>query len=182
MSEIFKADDIVLVGDSPLRYVVEAGPFNGMHLPFYVLRREGGAVHSTALGSTMKRPTPNFEVGGTADWEDDRLTLIAGPFKYGAATWWVTEDTHGHQDKTYVRDMENYQPPAPAPETFEYDGVAYEVGATYVDQQGDRVTLTRMPISASERGVLTYPVNGVQSGYSLGRYVDSFGPLRKVEV
>ncbi|GAA1064697.1 hypothetical protein [Streptomyces asiaticus] len=181
MSEIFKADDVVLAGDDPTRYVVVAGPFNGAYQPFYVLRREGGTEHRTALGSTMKRPAPEFEVGGTVTVDGEFVTLLAGPFNDGAGAWWVVQDDTGSQYVGKQRYLTNYQPPAPAVETFEYDGTAYEVGATYVDREGDRVTLTRMPINARESGVLTYAVNGVASGYSFGRYVDTFGPLWKVE-
>ncbi|GAA0641403.1 hypothetical protein GCM10009548_02000 [Streptomyces malaysiensis subsp. malaysiensis] len=182
MSETFKADDVVTVGGDPRRNVVVSGPYTGVYDTFYVVRRWHGTVHSTALASQLERFIPAFEVGGTAEYHGMRVTLLAGPFvnEY-RETWWVVQDDDRDQEKMHQNDMSNYQPPAtPAPETFTHDGVTYEVGATYEDVQGDRVMLTKIPTHVNELGVLTYVANGTISGYSLSKYVRSFGPLIEV--
>ncbi|MYW28341.1 phiSA1p31-related protein [Streptomyces sp. SID2119] len=38
------------------------------------------------------------------------------------------------------RALRQTEPPAPAADTFEYDGVTYELGATYRDRVGDKFT------------------------------------------
>lgn len=181
MNETFKQGDDVVGVTTGTSYVVDGGPFDTGRGPFYVVRQPHLDVHRIVTATEIRRPIPAFEVGGTADWEDDRLTLIAGPFKYGAAPWWVTEDAHGHQDKTYVHEMENYRPPAPAPETFEYEGVTYEVGATYTDKDGDRWTLEELPKDEDTEEVWRMEGRGYRSLGSTFDLIQAFGPLRRVE-
>ncbi|MGP3750859.1 phiSA1p31-related protein [Streptomyces sp. IBSNAI001] len=66
--------------------------------------------------------------------------------------------------------------PAPADDTFEYDGVTYDLDATYADKQGDTWTFTgNRHSNGSPALVCEY------SGYTeIGDVLDSYGPLTKV--
>ncbi|MGW6638499.1 phiSA1p31-related protein [Streptomyces cyaneofuscatus] len=67
--------------------------------------------------------------------------------------------------------------PAPAAETFEYDGVTYELGATYRDRDGDKWHFARFDDEVVGN---TYEVpNSLADGSSLA-FVMSYGPLTKI--
>lgn len=181
MSETFKQGDTVYWGASA--YVVDAGPFNGAVELFYVVRRRFTTFCDVAPASKLKRPAPAFEEGGTADWLGQRVTLIAGPFiNTYAGPWWAVKYSSGNTDDARQHELTDYQPPAPAPEVFEYDGVAYEVGATYVDMRGHRVTLVKRP--ANEHDARCWRFGNCGAAYYGGtaHLLEHYGPLtRKVE-
>ncbi|WP_097964567.1 phiSA1p31-related protein [Streptomyces sp. or20] len=71
---------------------------------------------------------------------------------------------------------------APTADTFEYDGVTYELGATYRDTEGDRFTFERGTKSdGTPPGRLHYADGSHgDTNWSLGEVVHNYGPLTKV--
>ncbi|MGP3940480.1 phiSA1p31-related protein [Streptomyces sp. 6N106] len=182
MSETFKIDETVTIGASIVKYRVESGPYLGPGgTAFYVVSDPARTVFRTAYADAMHRPTPVFEAGGTVKIDGGTHTLLAGPFDNGTGyTWWAIQDASGAQLSDGQHVMTDYQPPAPAPETFEYAGVAYEVGATYKDREGDRWTLEELPVDASQSYV--WRLNGRTMAWeSTALLVERYGPLVKVE-
>ncbi|WP_458085761.1 hypothetical protein [Streptomyces malaysiensis] len=183
MGETFKADDAVTIGASIVRQRVEAGPFaSGDHdAPFYVVSNPDRTLFRTAFAATMHRiiPEDEWEAGGTVKIQGDTHTLLAGPFS-GYSTWWAVRDTDGLEVYAERRGMTDYQPPAPAPETFEYLGVTYEVGATYADREGDRWTLEELPVDELH-GYVWRMTGAVRRNLNhTAHIVRVWGPLKKV--
>ncbi|MEV7250251.1 phiSA1p31-related protein [Streptomyces cyaneofuscatus] len=69
------------------------------------------------------------------------------------------------------------QQPAPAADTFEYDGVTYELNATYVDRDGDKWHFAR--IDGEVIGGGDHKPEDIDDGCSLDFIMD-YRPLTKV--
>ncbi|MEV8056542.1 hypothetical protein AB0P37_08445 [Streptomyces antimycoticus] len=182
MSETFTTGETVTIGAANTRYRVEVGPYQGPgDMTFYVVSDPARTVFRTAYANAMERITPAFEVGGTVKILGETCTLLAGPFNNGVGSiWWAIRDSDGDELSSGQKDMTDYQPPAPAPETFTYNGVAYEVGATYEDAEGDLWTLEELPADERANEVWRMVGDSVRSIVSTVNLLGWFGPLTKV--
>ncbi|MFF6928325.1 phiSA1p31-related protein [Streptomyces californicus] len=70
------------------------------------------------------------------------------------------------------------EPPAPAADTFEYNGVVYDLGAQYRDQDGDVWSFTgRLSGDGIPRATC---IGNASSVATIAMIADSCGPLTKV--
>ncbi|MFE7624280.1 phiSA1p31-related protein [Streptomyces sp. NPDC057509] len=68
--------------------------------------------------------------------------------------------------------------PAPAADTFEYDGVTYDLATRYHDRDGDVWRFERRPDGAVRGRLSDDPIG--DHNIPLGEAVDRFGPMKKV--
>lgn len=156
--------------------VVTYGPFNSTFNTYkmYVVKQDGD--EERAFKSADLEPLPKFAVGDkvTAASGVNEYTLHAGPFNGGlGGHFWVLERPDGthvwaHADSLTKVDDE------PA-DGYAYEGVVYEYGVKYTDNDGDPWTFKRSLV----HGQPVSDDSSYESGKSLGFVVDCYSPLTK---
>ncbi|MFD9442127.1 phiSA1p31-related protein [Streptomyces sp. NPDC060001] len=170
---------------------VEYGPFDGRDVYVVRLVEEPTDPHDvrtfTALASVMAHAPEPIKVG-------DRVRILhakhaeeyhgkVGTVVSAREVWTPRGDVphtysvavEGRPGSLYVARLERVTEPVPAPATYVYNDVSYELGVTYSDNDGDRWTFAR-----HEDEIPMSTAGSFCRGSKLSDVVDDFGPLTRV--
>jgi hypothetical protein len=159
---------------------VTYGPYTDTFGRTYnVIRLESGREMS--VPADVLTALPDFAVGDKAkmDGEREPVEILAGPYTNRYITWYTVKAEIG---ETTAAEDNLTALPAPEPadrDTFEYDGVVYDLTAEYTDRDGDVWRFAR--VSGEIRGDWGHHRESVDSdSYSISSAVRQWGPLRKI--
>lgn len=169
MTQTFKAGDKVtndVFGAGEIVY----GPYDGYN---YFFKGEDGN-HYTVSGSRCK-PAAKFKVGDKVRSGSVEYTVKGGPFFGPAHEWYAIMNADGvdyQSNASFLRLVE------PAGDTYEHDGVTYDLTARYRDRDGDVWKFERRP---DGKVLGTYFSRSVDEyDDELSEVVSGYGPLTRV--
>ncbi|WP_328967929.1 phiSA1p31-related protein [Streptomyces sp. NBC_00239] len=185
------------VRDDSTEYTVEAGPFMG-HSEWYAVKAEDGKVFSSAgvLLTLVEHATETVKVGDRVRVVKDDPCLRTGEFvglvgtvesttgAAGTPRYLVRFGSAGHGSRNgewYCAEVEPVD--EPQADTYEYNGVTYDLTARYRDADGDYWSFVR--VGDTVRGMYSCfdrDASGAVDEHSttLRDAVYRYGPLTRV--